>query len=94
MGCYNGVVCSSKLTWTSLLELKNQNISQKCCPEAETALEAMLLKADLFFQHKFDVGTASVCESHRDILLPKVYFSEAKYKCDVCFQRKRYSFTG
>ena len=52
---FDKVVCSSKLTWTSLSEFRNEKVELKCFPDAETTLEVMLLKADMFFQHKFNM---------------------------------------
>jgi hypothetical protein len=63
--------------------LKNEKVERKCFPDAETALEVMLLKGDLFFQHKFNIDSASVCDVHRSILLQKFYLKD-KSKCDVC----------
>jgi hypothetical protein len=84
--CCDGVVCSSKSTWTNLSELKNEEVKLKCFPAAETVLEVMLLRADLFFQHKFDTETAFVCDSHRNVLLQKVYCIKGKTKCDACLR--------
>jgi hypothetical protein len=83
-GCCDGVVCSSKLTWTRLSELKNEKVKVNSFPSAETLLEVILLKADLFFQHKFDVDSASVCGAHRNTLLQRSYVIKTKSKCDAC----------
>ena len=82
---FDKVVCSSKLTWTSLSEFRNEKVELKCFPDAETTLEVMLLKADMFFQHKFNMDRASVCDAHRNILLQKCYLKD-KSKCDVCLR--------
>ena len=47
--CFEGVVCSSKLTWTCLTELKNRKLERSCFPGAENLLKITLLRAHWFF---------------------------------------------
>ena len=81
---HDGVSCSSKLTWMALSEFKYKKSERKCFVEAETILEVMLLKHDLFLQHKFNANTAFVCDVHRSLLLQHFYFQKGKSKCDTC----------
>lgn len=91
-GCSDGIICSSKFTWASLSELEKEKIQLRCFPDAENLLEVLLLRADLFFHHKFDVKNVSVCDNHGSVLLQKIYFSKIKNKCDAClYVRKRIS---
>ena len=85
---FDKVVCSSKLTWTNLSEFRNEKVELKCFPDAEATLEVMLLKADMFFQHKFNMDRAYVCDAHRNILLQKCYLKD-KSKYDVCLRVRR-----
>ena len=77
------VSCSGQETWTRLSELKNKTINSKAFPQAENLLEIILLRADMFFQHKFDVENAFVCDVHHKTLLRRVVSSDSK-KCDTC----------
>ena len=87
----DGIVCSYESNWASLLTLKNKKINVKCFPHAGNLLEVMLLKADLFFQHKFEIDSAFVCDAHRNLLLQKVYFSKERSKCDFCWDVRKLS---
>jgi hypothetical protein len=60
-------------------------VKVNCFPHAETLLEVILLRADLFFQHKFDIDSASVCDIHRNTLLQKFYPIKTRSKCDACW---------
>ena len=84
-------LCSSFTdpTWTALSELKNDKLSKRCFPGAETVLEVMLLTADLFFQHTFDSGTVSVCDIHRNLLLQFFYFIKTQNKCNTCLNVRK-----
>jgi hypothetical protein len=83
-GCCDEVFCSEKETWTQLSELKKKTNKSKTFSHAENLLEVILLRADMFFQHKFDVENASICDAHYKILLRQVYFYKSTSKCDVC----------
>ena len=87
-GCFfsdhcDEVSCSGQETWTRLSELKNKTINSKAFPQAENVLEVILPRADIFFQHKFDVENAFVCDAHHKTLLRQVASSDSK-KCDTC----------
>ena len=77
-GCWNGAVCSSKTTWMHLSALKNEKIQLKCYSGVETELEVLLLKADLFFQHKFKFHKAFICDIHYNYLLEQMFFQKRK----------------
>ncbi len=83
-GCCEEVFCSGQETWTRLSELKKTTINSKTFPQAENLLEVILLRGDMFFQHKFDDENAFVCNTHHTTLLRQVYFSKPTSKCDVC----------
>ena len=72
------VSCSGQQAWTRLSELKNKTINSKASPQAENLLEVILLRADMFFQHKFDVENAFVCDSYHKTLLRRVASSNSK----------------
>ena len=66
-------------------ELKKKMINSKAFPRAENLLHAILLKADFFYQHRFDDENSFVCSSHRSVLLQQVYATSFSYKkCDAC----------
>ncbi|CAF1548365.1 unnamed protein product [Adineta ricciae] len=44
----------------------------------------MLLRSDLFFQHKVAIHNAFVCDAHRKALLKKFCFVETKSRCSAC----------
>ena len=88
-------LCSSFTdpTWTALSELKNEKLSKRCFLGAETVLEVMLLRADLFFQHTFDTDTVFVCDIHRNLLLQPFHSIKTKNKCNTCLNvRKTLSY--
>ena len=92
-GCYDEVACSSKLTWTVLSEPKDEKLSKRCFSGAETILEVILLRADLFFQHTFDTDAVYVCDIHRNLFLQSFYFIKTQNKCNTCLNvRKTLSY--
>ena len=64
-------------------ELKNKTINSKAFPQGESFLEVILLRADMFFQHKFDVENTFVCDAHHKTLLRRGASSDSK-KSDTC----------
>ena len=82
--CCDQVSCSGKETWTQLSELENKTNNIKAFFHAENLLEVMLLEADMYFQHKFDVENAFVCDAHHKILLQSSYLRNSTSKCDTC----------
>ena len=81
--CCDQVVCNSETTWMPLSEVKNKDLEQTCFPEAQTLLEVMLLRADLFFQHILDLDNAFVCDAHYTMLVQPFYVM-TKSMCDTC----------
>jgi len=79
----NEVVCGSKSTWKRLSDIKNKNVSKTCFAEAKTVLEVMLLRADLFYQHTFNIETAFVCDAHYNMLVQPSYVKLYR-KCNAC----------
>ena len=84
----NEVVCGSKSTWTRLLDIKNKNTSKTCFAEARMVLEVLLLRADLFYQHTFNLETAFVCDAHYNVL-GQPFYVKVYSKCDACECIKR-----
>ena len=81
--CCDQVVCNSETTWMPLSEVKNKDLGQTCFPEAQTLLEVMLLRADLFFQHILDLDNAVVCDAHYTMLVQPFYVM-TESMCDTC----------
>lgn len=79
----NRIDCDSESDWKRLSEIKEKNVGNICFPEAETLLEVMLLKADLFFQHTFDLSHTFVCNAHYDMLVQPSYLREIS-TCSAC----------
>lgn len=86
------VDCSAATPWLHLSELSEEKIKSKCFPNATNVLEVLLLKADLFFQHRFDLSNASICDAHHKFLFRKSYFSSMKSKCDTCVEVRGVNF--
>ena len=82
-GYCDEVSCTGKETWTRLSELKKKTNNSKTFSDAESLLEVILLRADMFFQHKFDAGNAFVCDAHHEKLFQQVYFYKVKSNCDT-----------
>ena len=83
-GYCDEVSCAGKETWTQLSELKKKTNNSKTFSDGESFLEVILLRADMFFQHKFDSANAFVCDAHHKKLFQQVYFYKVKSKCDTC----------
>lgn len=83
-GCCDEVLCTGLETWIPLSKLKEKTNKSKTFPHTENFLEVILLRADMFFQHKFDTENVFVCGAHREILLRQVYFYKSISKCDTC----------
>ena len=78
----DGICCSSRDTWMSIQTFKEKSISSRAFSSVTNALQIMLLRADMYFQHKFSVENSFVCDNHQKYLLRKVYFSKSRSKCD------------
>ena len=84
----NGINCESESGWKRLSEIEEKNVAKSCFPEAETLLEVMLLKADLFFQHTFYLSHAFVCNAHYNMLAQPSYLKEFS-TCSACVSLRK-----
>lgn len=80
---YDQIICSSGTSLTPLSVLKDKSISKACFAEAETVLQVLLLRADLFFQHKFDLEKNFVCDAHYKELV-KGFPVRPHSVCETC----------
>ncbi len=84
----NGIDCDSESGLKRLSEIKEKNVGKVCFFEAETLLEVMLLKADLFFQHTFDLSHAFVCNAHYNMLVEPSYVRRFS-TCNACVSLRK-----
>ena len=64
------------------MEKKTNNT--KTFSDAESLLEVILLRADMFFQYKFDAGNTFVCDTHHKKLFQQLCFYKVKSNCGTC----------
>ena len=82
--CYDDVSCSEHETWLQLSELKKRKNDSKTFQKADNLLEVALLRADFFYQHKFDLEASFICDLHREVLLSQVHSNKSFSSCDMC----------
>ena len=73
--------CSN--TFISFHELRHERFSSTVFPDAQSCIEIMLLKSDLFYQSAIHLPKTSVCTKHKDDLLKEFRRSKCR-KCSVC----------
>ena len=64
-------------------ELKKKRNKNRTFPRAENLLEVILLKADMFFPHKFHVENTFICDDHYKSLLQPAYFRKSIDTCST-----------
>lgn len=70
-------------TFISFYELRHERFSNTLFPGAESSVEIMLLRSDLFYQTRLRLCTTGVCTKHKEELLRE--FRISKYRtCFVC----------
>lgn len=77
----NNELCTEALI--SLYDLRHENFSKTLFPDAQSCIEIMLLRSDLFYETKLRLRKICVCTKHKEELLKEYRIS--KYRnCSVC----------
>ena len=73
--------CSN--TFIHLYDIRYEKFEKRLFPDAQSCIEIMLLRSDLFYQTKFRLRKTLVCSKHKEELLRE--YRRSKYRsCFVC----------
>lgn len=75
--------CGEHLVLTPLSDLRFSSIDKTCFPGAKTVIEVLLLRADMFYQHRISLDQSFICSMHKKKFLEQFWISKHK-KCVLC----------